>query len=119
MKYKAGDKVRIKDDNWYWSNCDILGNIECGEWHFLPEHREYCGKVLMIVDVLKDSYLMENVGGRWTDEMIERLEPSNDVSKDRAVSVFEHLIREAFPNLIRCGDELKVLSDTFRKRLEE
>ena len=75
MKYKAGDKVKIKSLEWYKENKDDIGIVECGEYVFGGEMREYCGKVLTINEVNLDLYEMCEDGSdfAWTDEMIECL----------------------------------------------
>lgn len=42
-----------------------------------------------------------------------------EIMKSKACQEFSKILAEICPNLIRCGEELKSLSDMFRKRLEE
>ena len=71
MKYKKGDKVRIKGFDWYYKNSYSMGNVECGDFYFTTLQTNYCGKTLEILSVCDDYYLMKEVGHHWTDEMIE------------------------------------------------
>lgn len=79
MKYKVGDRVRIKSIDWYNKNKNIFGkvwtNSLSGEYAICFDHdnAKYCGKVLTIAAVEPENYAM--VGNRydWTDEMIEEL----------------------------------------------
>ena len=77
MKYKAGDKVRIKSLDWYNENNvngdDILENI--GIFPFFPYMARFCGQVLTIKDIHITYYTMEETDYHtcWTDEMIEGL----------------------------------------------
>ena len=85
MKYSKGDKVRIRNIDWYesmlsipsklvWQNKlteDFIG-IWCGSHVFTKEMREFCGSVMTIQEVGIDFYLMEEdtLGYEFTDEMI-------------------------------------------------
>ena len=73
MKYKVGDRVRIKSLDWYNENKDEGGFILCGKWYFTPYYQEYCGKTLTIKSVCKYFSFYDVYGndGKWTDEMIE------------------------------------------------
>ena len=85
MKYSKGDKVRIRNIDWYeqmlsipsklvWQNNlteDFIG-IWCGSHVFRKEMCEFCGMVMTIQEVGIDFYLMEEdkMGYKFTDEMI-------------------------------------------------
>lgn len=76
MKYKVGDKVRIKSIDWYNKNKDEDGYINCGEYYFVPCMSVFCGKMLIIDTSFKDgTYQMEGDEDEFlfTDEMIEGL----------------------------------------------
>ena len=73
MKYKVGDKVKIKSLDWYNENKDETDDIECFNniW-FYKEMSKFCGKVMTISHIRADHYTMvEDLVGYWTDEMIE------------------------------------------------
>lgn len=73
MKYKVGDKVKIKSLDWYNENKDETDDIECSNniW-FYREMSKFCGKVMTISHIRADHYTMvEDLVGYWTDEMIE------------------------------------------------
>ena len=73
MKYKVGDKVRIKSLDWYNENKNKYGNIICGYMPFTSEMSIYCGEVLTICDIKDESsyYHMKKCEYMFTDEMIE------------------------------------------------
>lgn len=80
MKYKVGDKVRVK--SWEQLSAqypqDYVGNLICGDDLFTSAMREYCGKTLTIVDGRHGRYVVEEtVFYVFTDEMIE--DGENDV----------------------------------------
>lgn len=81
MKYKPGDKVRIKSLEWYNANKDETGRVMCGYIGFCQEMTKYCGAVLTIMTIgnqdigSKQKYFMHETDHPWgfTDEMIEGL----------------------------------------------
>ena len=122
MRYKNGDKVKIKSFDWYYSNSDCMGDIQCGDWYFTLSQASYCGKVLTISAICDDFYMMKGIGHHWTDEMIECLVDESQekmVSLDKACEVVSEMVQKFCPNLIRCGEDLKYWEDEFRKKLEE
>ena len=76
MKYKPGDKVKIKSLDWYNANKDEDGIIPCGDYNFAEEMTPLCGKIVTITDFEYDSgyiILEDDMVDAWTDEMIEGL----------------------------------------------
>lgn len=73
MKYKVGDRVKIKSLDWYNDNKNQLGRANCGSKSYTIEMCFFCGKILTIQAIGLDFYLMEedNLGYEFTDEMIE------------------------------------------------
>ena len=49
MRYKRGDRVKIKNLEWYYSNSDCWGDVECGDFDFTALQMNYCGKTLEIL----------------------------------------------------------------------
>ena len=78
MRFKVGDRVRIKSLDWYNENKDEDGIVELSTHIFTPGMSQFCGKVVTIEDVFEDIddsgvYYMEEIDYDWTDEMIEGL----------------------------------------------
>ena len=74
MKYKPGDKVRIKSLDWYETNKDEKGIIPCGDYNFTKLMTPLCGEIVTIKDIEYDSgyiLLEDDMVDGWTDEMIE------------------------------------------------
>ena len=76
MRFKVGDRVRIKSLDWYNENKDLihgfvnLGNGIC----FYSHMSNYCGKTMTISEISGCYYRMAKcVYNNWTDEMIEGL----------------------------------------------
>ncbi len=75
LKYKVGDKVRIKSLDWYNENKNVDGDVSCGEFNFVEGMKKFCSETLTISEDAGDGYLMleDYLGYVWTDEMIEGL----------------------------------------------
>lgn len=88
MKYKVGDKVRVRSD--------LKENTSYGEQIFSPDMRPFLGKIVEISEILiEDSYhIKETEGGYgwfWTDEMFE---PVEEMSAEEAISLQKKICRE-------------------------
>ena len=88
MKYKVGDKVRVRSD--------LKENTRYGEQIFSPDMRPFLGKIVEISEILiEDSYhIKETEGGYewfWTDEMFE---PVEEMSAADAIKAFTEICCE-------------------------
>lgn len=78
MKYKPGDKVKIKSLDWYKAN-ECSGRVMCDGLAFLGMMTGWCGKELTIDCIFTDErgsgYIMKEPSIQWrfTDNMIEGL----------------------------------------------
>lgn len=90
MKFKVGDKVRVRS----WESLvkefsvDHLGDIKLTDNYFVHAMREYCGKTLVITKVNIAAYKTEGNGWSWTDEMFEPKAVNNTIviyTKDNKV----------------------------------
>ena len=77
FKYKVGDKVQIKDIDWYNDNKDENGFVNCGKHLFYPARSKFCGEIFTISKVFPNYYLMSENDYEWTNEMIECLVERN------------------------------------------
>ncbi len=76
MKYKVGDKVRIKSLDWYNENKNNRNEITFennSHWRFVANQSDYCGQIATITAVSETAYRLEQIPWNWTDEMIEGL----------------------------------------------
>lgn len=73
MRFKVGDRVRIKSLDWYNESKNNKGIIVCGSESFTHPMSHFCDKVVTIVTIQDDCYrILEDDGDwYWTDEMIE------------------------------------------------
>lgn len=94
MRYKRGDRVKIKGLDWYYSNSDCMGRVNCGDFDFTTLQTSYCGKTLEISSVCDGFYIMKNVGHHWTDEMIEGLADIEPQEKMVSLNKVENYLRE-------------------------
>ena len=66
MKYKIGDRVKIRED--------LKVDEQCGAYYFVDSMYEMRGLTLTIDKVYADgTYRMKEIGYNWTEEMIEGL----------------------------------------------
>lgn len=73
MRFKVGDRVRIKSLDWYNENKTTEGCLVCGESHINPEMICMLGKTVTISSVEGNHYRIKEYAWNWTDEMIEGL----------------------------------------------
>lgn len=87
MKYKVGDKVKIKSLEWYNQNKDAFGFIFCNHICFDEKMTEFCGKTVTIAAQRNENhyFIMEdNCLSFWSEDMIEGLA---DEPQDKMVSL--------------------------------
>lgn len=125
MKYKVGDKVKIKSLDWYNDNRDYDGNVECGFYYFTEEMTKYCGKILTIGEVYRNGYeLQEGKNFIWTDEMFDsNIENPDDVesktSSEQMVSlkmICEYLDKELYTSYDFFGNVQTVSKNVVSKK---
>ena len=77
MKYKVGDKVKIR--------ADLIEGEYYGCEYFSCYMKKFLGKVCTISDIYEDAYILkedeETWKWRWTDEMIEDVKEDIDTEK--------------------------------------
>lgn len=105
MKYKVGDKVRIKSLDWYNENKDEYGYIDCGSRAFFTKMSNWCGKIATIKEICKTNcYRLEEYDFDWTDEMIEGL--VEDEMVDLTSIVMETVEEKTIQNALAYGYNL-------------
>lgn len=82
MKYKVGDKVRVRSD---------LKVGKCyGEHTFVHDMFKFVGKIVTIESVWKQGYRIEEDTYWWTDEM---LEPVEEMSAEELMKIFGNICK--------------------------
>lgn len=77
MKYKVGEKIRIKSIDWYNKNKDREGYVNFNQNEsFSPSMSKYCGKIATIksVDSIFQYYdidIDKEGAWEWTDDMFD------------------------------------------------
>lgn len=90
MKYKVGDKVRVKSLEWYNKNKDANGTVNVS-FGFIKDMMRYCGKEFTVTDVLdySDGYLLSNNFYIFSDEMLEEVIPDLEIPAGYEVDKIE------------------------------
>lgn len=90
MKYKVGDKVRVRSD--------LQINRSYGAYAFVSEMSDYKGSVVAISEVYLTCYCIEEDKGiwKWTDEMFEGL-AEDELTAEEATKILGEIC---------CGNEL-------------
>lgn len=85
MKYKVGDKVRIKSRKWYDANKGSCGEVSTST-NFLKSMIIFCGKEAVVTDIFDDCYSLNIDDGdySWDDEMLE--DPLSDTPEKSIIS---------------------------------
>lgn len=89
MKYKVGDKVRVKSLEWYNENKGERGDVNLPNITFVSNMSKFCGRECTICDVKTNTstnvtyYGLEEdvLGYSWTGDMFERPVESNELNK--------------------------------------
>ena len=110
LKFKVGDKVRVKSLEWYNENKNLDGDIIDKEGQkngvFTKYMRSWCGDVIKIYSV-KNNYYMANNGWTWYDWMLED-EPVTEEKKE-----VEQLIKNSMETKEMTKEEVfEYLNDT-------
>lgn len=80
MKYKVGDKVRVRSD--------LRVGKSYGEHVFVHDMFKFRGKIVTIESVWKKGYRIEEDAYWWTDEM---LEPVEEMSAEEALKTYAEI----------------------------
>ena len=127
MKYKRGDRVKIKSLDWYNENKDQHGKVACGYHVFTEDMSKFCGCTMIVCRISNLGVMtMGGSASYWTDEMIEGLadaEPQDKmISLNKACKVLKNtIVDDVFANR---GSVIKYMSanefiEYFRKAVEE
>lgn len=75
MKYKIGNKVRVRewDDMVREYGIDKYGCINMKPYRFSYLVKNYCGEIVTISEVFDDGYHIAGNSQYWTDEMFQEL----------------------------------------------
>ena len=89
MKYKVGDKVRIKSLEWYNENKSKLGHVVHDDFYntFVSSMIAYCGMEANITEVEGSHYILDVDNGDWwwQDFMFEEPIQESECTKQQLV----------------------------------
>lgn len=103
MKYKVGDRVRVRSD--------LEGNKEYGGWYTLEGMVKMRGEIVTIRGVGSSAYELEENDLMWTDEMLEPVE--EELTAEEAIKIFGKICCET-----RCTDECPIYKAKKECRVE-
>lgn len=129
MKYKVGDRVKIKSLDWYTENKDEDGDVYFKSgFDFIEEMKKYCGNTMTIekifggYDICPDIYKMKDDDNTycWTEEMIECLvNPTKNMEPDERH--FHICYQDAVGNInyteVKLNPDEKANQETFSKKI--
>ena len=85
MKYKVGDKVRIRKD--------LVVGRAYGGLGCVPSHKEYCGRILTIEGSESGAYQLINGNGLWwSEEMFEDVSETGNEDNKIVIEVRGNMI---------------------------
>lgn len=93
MKYKVGDRVRVRRD--------LEENKTYGGWNALENMVKMRGEIVTIRRVRSSGYELEENNLMWTDEMLEPVE--EELTAEEAIKIFGKICCET-----RCTDECPI-----------
>lgn len=122
MRYKRGDRVKIKSLDWYNQNKDQHGRVACGYHVFTEDMSKFCGCTMIVCN--RTNLGVMTMGGSasyWTDEMIEGIAVGLQEDKMVSLNKVEKYLRE---NIILYAwatnmDQQEEWFNNFRKVMEE
>lgn len=96
MKYKVGDKVRIKSLEWYEKYHDCYGRVGVGSESFVSDMVEYCGKEAIVKRVNETSYKIDIDGQyyNWSEGMFEDENPFCVIGGRIVLPDYDKMLRE-------------------------
>lgn len=118
MKYKVGDKVKIKSLDWYNANKTEGGEVHLESGVFVQLMSKYCGNFATITYVYSYGYSLDIDGGKWIwiDEMFE--ENINDMETKEIIIPQGWEIDKVEGNKVILKESKKELPKTWKECCE-
>ena len=99
MKYKIGDKVRIKSIDWYNQN-EINGIVVINGDAFNKEMSNYCGQIMTISNIELKYYLLKGTQYAWTDDMIEgKIDEALQIQENTNLELSNHQVQDILDDM--------------------
>lgn len=131
MRYKKGDKVRVRSLEWYNANKNSEGAIIFHNWRIFDDSMsEFCGTVVTIdaYNPRGDYYDIKEDGkvNYWSDDMFEGLAIEKPQEKMVSLEQVSEWLKNTIDDdvLVKCGSVIKCMDVDdfvlyFRKAMEE
>ena len=131
MRYKKGDKVRVRSLEWYNANKNSEGAIIFHNWRIFDDSMsEFCGTVVTIdaYNPRGDYYDIKEDGkvNYWSDDMFEGLAIEKPQEKMVSLEQVCEWLKNTIDDdvLVKCGSVIKCMDVDdfvlyFRKTMEE
>lgn len=102
MKFKVGDKVRVRSLDWYNENKDYNGNVKISHVCLNKDMSKYCGMTATVTKVLGNHYYLDIdeknfcwQGWMLEDEVVKENEDViEDIEVDKNVQSFKNIANE-------------------------
>ncbi len=115
MKYKVGDKVKVREDlkpNEYYDGVRFDGDMQ-----------KMKGKTVTIEKILSDKYYwIEEYGFIWSDEMLEDVKEENTISEEMTIGqVIDNLMNNPdiiIKNLTKLTEECQKVNEDLKIKLK-
>ena len=122
MRYKKGDRVKIKSLEWYNKNKDQHGRVACGYHVFTEDMSKFCGYTMIVCN--RTNLGVMTMGGSasyWTDEMIEGIAVVLQEDKMVSLNKVEKYLRENIIFYVWATnvDQQEEWFNNFNKAMEE
>ena len=99
MKYKVGDKVKIKSLDWYNEN-EINGIVVINGDVFNKEMSNYCGQIMTISNIELKYYLLKGTSYAWTDDMIEgKIDDALQIQENTNLELSNHQVQDILDDM--------------------
>lgn len=123
MKYKVGDKVRVKSKEWWDAQPkNASGSVECGADTFNDFMTSMCGKVVEITDVLEDTYFIKEYGLNWTDEMFDdsfSYNPEKSILSEEMIKDIDEVVKKHNLGVCVSENDGKLIIEPLKVEKEE
>ena len=124
MKYKVGDKVRVKSLEWYTMNKDEFERVRCNTVYFQPTMSKLCDSILTIknIDKFINAYIVEENSYYWTDDMLEGLAEEEIYDGDDIDPLHELCTNKLSALMIDsevCDDEVEIILNDYEIEIRD
>ena len=112
MKFKVGDRVRIRTDLKIFE--------KYGSQYFVRDMKQHEGKIAIITRVFDDYYFINLDSFYWTDEMLKPCDAVLTISQLQSeIDKLSNKVQKEYSNVISNRDKVNYLKEQLKQLLEE